>query len=151
MSAIDSPPEVGPDRVAADRAVVSRFIDEVLLGGQLDVIAELCDPDVVNHAAPAGRQHGLDGMSQAVRESLLAMSDQEWLDVVIVAQDGYVVIHATLTAIWRAPEFRGIAVPTEGRVSIGIVHIFRLRAGLIVAHWAIHDELSLLKQRGAVP
>jgi predicted ester cyclase len=139
------------DEVGRNTAAVRRFVDEVILGGQLDVIAELCDPDVINRAAAAGHQLGLDSMSQVIRGALVAMPDQRWLDVHLVAQDDLVVVHATREATWRAPEFRGIAIPTEGRVSGELVHIFRLRGGLIVEHWAIGDDLGLLKQLDALP
>jgi predicted SnoaL-like aldol condensation-catalyzing enzyme len=134
-----------------NRAVVRRFIDEVIVGGQLDVIAELCDPEIVNHAAAPSRQHGLDGVSQVVRGSLMAMPEQRWRDVTMVAGGNHVVVHGIREGGWVAPEFRGIAIPQEGPVAVEVVHIFRLRDGLIVEHWAVGDDLGMLKQLGALP
>lgn len=139
------------DDVARNTAVVRRFVDEVILGGQLDVIAELCDPDVINREAAVGHQLGLDSMSQVIRGSLVALADQRWLDVQVVAQHDLVVVHAVREATWRAPEFRGVAIPTQGRVSGELVHIFRLRDGLIAEHWALSDDLGLLQQLHALP
>jgi len=139
-----------PDEVARNTAVVRRFVDEVILGGQLDVIAELCDPDVINRAAAAGHQLGLDSMSQVIRGSPVAMPDQRWLDVRLIAQHDLVVVHAVREATWRAPEFRGVAIPTQGRVSGELVHVFRLRDGLIAEHWALSDDLGLLQQLNAI-
>jgi len=61
------------------------------------------------------------------------------------------VVHAVREATWRAPEFRGVAIPRQGQVSGELVHIFRLRDGLIAEHWALSDDLGLLQQLHALP
>jgi predicted ester cyclase len=35
-------------------------------------------------------------------------------------------------------------------VAVELVHIFRVRDGKIVEHWAVRDDLGLMKQLGVV-
>jgi hypothetical protein len=53
-----------------NKAVVRRFLDEVVGQGRFDLADELCVPDVVNHAAAPERQHGVDNIKAVLGFSL---------------------------------------------------------------------------------
>jgi predicted ester cyclase len=54
------------------------------------------------------------------------------------------IIKATPT--WEASSFRGIHTPPGGRVSVELAHMFRLCDGKIAEHWAVRDDLGMMKQ-----
>jgi predicted ester cyclase len=45
---------------------------------------------------------------------------------------------------------RGVATPKGKPIAVELVHIFRLRDGKIVEHWAVRDDLGMMKQLGAI-
>jgi hypothetical protein len=52
----------------------------------------------------------------------------------------------------RAPagSFRGFATPQGVTTAVEMVHIWRLANGKIVEHWAVRDDLALMRQLGVV-
>jgi predicted ester cyclase len=47
--------------------------------------------------------------------------------------------------------FRGIATPTGQTVDVELVHIFRIRDGMITEHWAVRDDVAMFQQLGGLP
>ncbi|MEJ8810748.1 ester cyclase [Variovorax ureilyticus] len=41
--------------------------------------------------------------------------------------------------------------PTGRKIDIGVLDLFQFRDGVLVEHWALLDNLGLLKQLGALP
>jgi predicted ester cyclase len=133
-----------------NKAIVRRFIYEGVIGGNLDIIDELCSPDLVNHAAVPEARHGVEGVKRVVRASRAAQPDQQWTKELMIAEGDLVVIHGIREATWQAESFRGIATPQGKRIAVELVHIFRLKQGKIVEHWAVRDDLGLMKQLGVI-
>jgi len=133
-----------------NRRIVERFIDEVILDGRLEVLDELCHPDLVNHAAAPGNQHGIGGMKRVMGFSRSALPDQQWTERVVVADDEHVVVRAVRTSVWQAESFRGLSTPTGVPIAVEMVHIWRLLDGKVVEHWAVRDDLALMQQLGVV-
>lgn len=134
----------------ANKAIVRRFIDEALLGGNFDLVDELFAPDCINHAAVPEHRIGFQGLKHVLRGSLVAQPDQKWESQIWVAEGDLVVVHATRTATWQATSFRGVATPTGRPVAVELVHMFRVRDGKITEHWAVRDDLGLMKQLGVI-
>jgi predicted ester cyclase len=133
-----------------NKAIVRRFIHEGVIGGNLAVIDELASPDCVNHSAVPEARHGTEGVKRVVAGSRAAMPDQRWTQEMMVAEGDLVVIHGVREATWQAESFRGIATPQGKRIAVELVHVFRIREGKIVEHWAVRDDLGLMKQLGVV-
>lgn len=133
-----------------NRRIVERFINELILGGNLEVMDELCHPDLVNHAAAPGNQNGLDGIRKVIGFSLSAMPDQRWTDQVVVADDEYVVVRAIRKSTWQADSFRGVPTPSGKPIAVEMVHIWRISEGRIAEHWAVRDDLGMMQQLGAL-
>jgi predicted ester cyclase len=129
---------------------VRRFLDEAVMGGNLDLIDELCAPDCVNHAAAPAARHGTDGIKQVVRFSRAAQPDQRWTAVQMIAEGDRVVVHGVREATWQAEGFRGLPTPRGARVAVELVHIFRIADGKIVEHWAVRDDLGMMQQLGVI-
>jgi predicted ester cyclase len=60
-----------------------------------------------------------------------------------------VVVRLTASAT-HTGEFMGMP-PSGRRYTIGEIHIFRVRDGLIVEHWHQFDQLGMMRQLGATP
>jgi predicted ester cyclase len=136
--------------VEENKAVVRTFIDEVILGGKFERIGDLVASDCVNHAAVPQHRIGIQGLRQVLQASLAAQPDQKWESQMWIAEGDLVVVHAIRRATWQATSFRGVTTPTNRPVEVELVHIFRVRDRLIVEHWAVRDDLGLLKQLGVM-
>jgi predicted ester cyclase len=130
-----------------NRRIVERFIAEGVLEGRLDVFDELCDPGVINHAAAPQAREGIDALKRVIGFSRAATPDQRWTDKVLVA---YVVVQAVRESTWSVGSFRGFATPQGVTTAVEMVHIWRLANGRIVEHWAVRDDLALMRQLGVV-
>jgi predicted ester cyclase len=133
-----------------NKAVVRRFIHEGVVGGDLAVIDELCSPECVNHSAVPEARHGTVGVKRVVAASRAAMPDQRWTNEMVVAEGDLVVIHGVREATWQSESFRGLPTPKGKAIAVELVHIFRVTGGKIVEHWAVRDDLGLMKQLGVV-
>jgi predicted ester cyclase len=133
-----------------NKTIVRRFIHEGVIGGNLAVIDELCSPECVNHSAVPEARHGTEGVKRVVGLSRAAMPDQRWTNEMLVAEGDLVVIHGIREATWQADGFRGLPTPKGKPVAVELVHIFRVCDGKIVEHWAVRDDLGLMKQLGVV-
>lgn len=133
-----------------NKAIVRRFIAEAVIGGNLEVIDELCSADCINHSAVPEARHGLEGIKRVVQFSRAAQPDQRWTHEMIIAEGDLVMIHGIREATWQAESFRGIPTPKGKRIAVELVHIFRVRDDKIVEHWAVRDDLGLMKQLGVI-
>ena len=44
----------------------------------------------------------------------------------------------------------GEMAPTGQRIDIGVLDLFQIRDGVLIEHWALLDNLGMLKQLGAI-
>lgn len=103
------------------------------------MLDDLVAPDVVNHAAPPDRQQGIENWS-GVLASVPKLGPQHSAVEDLIAEDEKVVLR-----LHRS----GTHEPTGRNFSIENVHIFRFADGKIVEHWAVRDDLGLMRQIGA--
>lgn len=121
--------------IEQNKAVVRRFLDEVIGRGAIDVAPELCAEDCVNHAAVPERQRGIENIKAVVEFSRSAQPDQRWVEQHVVADGDLVVVYGRREGTWQATSFRGIDTPVNRPVSVELAHMFRLRDGKITEHW----------------
>ncbi|MGC4940012.1 ester cyclase [Kribbella sp. DT2] len=124
--------------LAANKAVVQRLVDDVLNGGDLDLIDDLYTPD----QAPAARE-----WIAPFRSSFPDVH----MDTIELIAEGDIVIGrftctATHTGTW-------LGHPPTGRrfVAVDEVNRYRLRAGQIAETWSLEDNLDRLTQLGLGP
>jgi steroid delta-isomerase-like uncharacterized protein len=131
-----------------NETVVCRLIEEVLNGGQTDLLAELVAADHVGHD-PLGDHYGPEGMRITVAEYRAAFPDL-WVTVEDLVTEGDKVVHRFTLRGTHAGPFMGIP-PTKRVVTAGGIVIDRLADGKVVESWVSLDALNLLRQLGAVP
>jgi predicted ester cyclase len=136
--------------VEQNKAVVRRFLDEVVGDGATHLAPELCTEDCINHAAVPERQRGIENLKAVVDFSRSAQPDQRWVEQHIVGEGDLVVVYGRREGTWQAASFRGIATPANAPVSVELAHMFRLRDGKIAEHWAVRDDLGMMQQLGAI-
>jgi len=117
-----------------NKAVVRRFIEQLLNTMDTALVDELFAPDYVNHMVPGGRE----GFKQFVPMLRSAYPDLKWDFSVerLIAEGDYVAARATMH------------VTNAGREATGSgLGEFRLANGKIVEDWPI-DAAALMQQVG---
>jgi len=135
--------------VAHNKAVVARFDELGNSGGDLTVLESLCTPDMVNHALAAGRRQGLEGTREFLRNAGRATHPGRWISSVVVAEGDMVVQFGPRELHWPGGSFMGFDVP-PGIATRDTAFAYRLADGRIAERWAIRDDLSMLRQLGAL-
>ena len=129
----------------ANRALVQSFYDEVISGGNLDLLDELLAPDFFDHDSQ--RPPGRAGFRQFVAALRSAFPDLRWtVDDWVVGADKVVARgHANGT---HRGEFMGVppsGKPAEWRA----IHIFRIEDGRLAERWMGVDGGLLERLRSA--
>lgn len=132
--------------IEENKALVQRFIDEVMNGGNTAAIAEFCVPGSMF----AG---GIEGQIRAMRtafpDNVLTIED-------IVAEGDKVVMRVTTRGTNTGPL---VGLPAFGRLETPVpptgkavrgsgVYVFTVRDGKIASYAAAIDQLGLLRQLG---
>jgi predicted ester cyclase len=114
----------------------------------LDAIDGLVSPGYVNHAASTEEYR--HGGARRIWEWVLSVFPDHRFDVEDVAADGETVaVRGTMVGT-HGGELMGIA-PTGKRVAAQQSHWFRVVDGKLAEHWAVRDDLGMLRQLGVVP
>jgi steroid delta-isomerase-like uncharacterized protein len=132
-----------------NKAAARRFYEEFMPQGVIDTADELFSEDFVNHAAPPESPAGREGARHQVKMLAEAFDEQSY-DVHHVLADGdTVAVHCTWNAT-HTGDFMGIP-PTKKRIAQKQIHVLRFDGGLIAEHWAVRDDLTMLRQMGIAP
>jgi steroid delta-isomerase-like uncharacterized protein len=132
------------------RAVVRRYVDELLNGHRLERADDVLAPDFVGYFPGTPEPvRGVAGWRRNFGGFLAAFPDYaETREELIVEAD------AAAARIMFRGTHRGELVgipPTGKRVEVGGMAILRVRAGKIAAQWAAADMLGLMQQLGVMP
>jgi len=132
------------------KALVRRFIDEVMNQGNIAAIDELLAPDFAEHEEiPPGIPRNREGV-----KLVFSMYHRAFSEISVTVDDeigegdkvaSLVTVQATHTG-----EYAGIP-PTSRRVVFQVFESFRIAGGQIVEHWGISDRLRILQQLGVIP
>jgi predicted ester cyclase len=132
----------------ANRALVERF-DGILNSRELDLLDELCSPDMVNHALAPNRPPGLEGTRQWLETEGRNFQSFFWKELTVVVENDLVVQFGVREHDWPGGSFRGFDVPA-GHCERGTAFMYRVADGRIVERWAVNDLLAMLLQLGAI-
>jgi steroid delta-isomerase-like uncharacterized protein len=134
----------------AEGTIIERFYDEVLGGGNLELMDELTADDFVDHeegipGQPSGRE-GVRYFVNAIRE---AFPDVRAEVDVTLSEGNLEAAHGTVRATHQG-EFIGIPA-TNKSVEFEVVDILRVEDGKAAEHWGLTDVMALMQQIGAIP
>jgi predicted ester cyclase len=131
------------------KAKARRIWEDIFPTGDVDALAAILATDGVDHTARPGEPQGLEGAVRTMNWLRSVFSDQRWEIQQVVGEGDTVVVHATHHAR-HTGELMGIQ-PTGREVAYDHVHIVRFADGKVVEHWGLHDDMSLMRQLGALP
>lgn len=141
-------PQVAEATVAANKALVRRYIEEVLSRGDLRKLDEMVAADYAD--ATPGADEGLAGpeLVRAAQQRVRSLFGEIAYRIdLIVAEGDTVVARYGVKAVYqpKKPDAGGIA----GReIGIGGMTIFRLASGKIQESWTINDQMEMFRQLG---
>lgn len=131
-----------------NKRLITRYYEEVLNQGKLDVLDAIARPDHVEHNPLPGQMQGLEGLKQRVNIIKTAFNPQFTLEHVIAEGDKVAVMwsnRGTQLVEWFGVPATGKSVAAQG------IDIHLIRDGRMAEHWDVVDMLSILIQIGALP
>lgn len=156
-----SAPTEASSQLDRNKALLRRLNDEVINGGDVDVLAELFSPELVHARRGLSATFRTFGSppptgSLAPRERFargfltIHSAFPDWYTTIEqqVAEGDVVVERLHVTGTHRAP-FLGIPA-TGRRVELNEVVIFTIRDDRVVGIWGISDEVDLWQQLGVL-
>ncbi len=131
-----------------NKALVRRFVEEVLGCGDFAALAELPACTCVDHAASASRPSGLVGIAALMTAWRAAFPDLAIAIEELVAEGDMVANRFTTRAKHDGPLF-GIP-PTNNRFTVRGMEFHRVRDGKVAESWISDDLPGILVQLGLV-
>jgi len=138
------------DALQSNKELVRRLVERGFNGGDLDVVDEIVDHDVVTHNpmildAPTGPESVRGGIAM-IRSSFPDLH-AEILD--LVAEGDRVAVFLQLSGTNEGDYRRGGA--TNRKASFRAFFIWRVANGRLVENWGVADRFALLQQLGVIP
>lgn len=131
-----------------NKALVRRFVEEIFVGGREAAVDELVAEDFVAHTWPStGDPRG--DLKRAMERVATGLADAAFTIEDMIAEGDRVAVRLTASATQVGP-FMGLP-PSGRRYTIGEIHVFRVRDGMVVEHWHQFDQMGLMRQLGALP
>lgn len=120
------------------------------LKGDKDWWAKHISPDFVRHdpglpfevRGPQGVAQLHDALMPAFPDMRLPLED-------FVAEGEKVLVRLRVQGTHTGPF--GDMAATGRKIDIGVLDLFQIRNGVLIEHWALLDNLGMLKQLGALP
>jgi predicted ester cyclase len=130
-----------------NKAVVRRYIEECWNRHNIDAADELESPDYLNHAASveyqrAGAKYSLNWLFSIFPDHRFDIEDA-------VADGDTVAVRGTCRGTHEG-DLWGI-LPTGERFAAQQAHWFRVVDGKVEEHWAVRDDLGMMRQLGIMP
>jgi predicted ester cyclase len=141
--------DAAPTTTEANKDVVRRF-DDLFGSSDLTELDELATPDLVNHALAPNRPNGLEGTRQFLAGVGQNFVEDRWQQLDVIAEGPFVVQHGIRGGRWGGGQFLGFDAPA-GDYAREVAFIYRLSGGRIAERWAVRDDLTMLRQLGALP
>ena len=131
-----------------NKELVRRYTREVFDEGDVDAVDRYMAPDFYNHVT--GRT-GTDDFKRLAAELRDAPGAANVIDL-LVAEGEFVVALMTITrTVNEELHVFGLTVPTAGQsYTVTHIHVYRVVDQKIREHWAVRDDLSMLRQLGAL-
>jgi predicted ester cyclase len=127
---------------------------EALNSGDVHAAAEIFAEDSRNH----GRQVGRAGVRAVLNDIQSTFPDFQMTILNSVVEGEWVVVRCTFSGthrgLGRIPVNGGMLVgvqPTGMRFEVQHIHMYQLRNGKIVEHFANRDDLGMMRQLGLLP
>jgi predicted ester cyclase len=136
--------------VEQNKAISRRMSVEVFEQGRLEVVDEICAPNIVEHGTlppgiPAGRE-GIKAIASALRKGF---PDIKYKIDHQIAEGDFVASYVTVSGTHKGEIF-GMAA-TGKQATWAEAHFVKLVNGKLTEHWGVTDQLGMLRQLGLAP
>jgi len=134
--------------VEENKELIRRYTQEVFDKGDVDAVDRHLAPDFYNHVT--GRS-GTDDFKRLAASLRGASGSLNVIDM-LVAEGDLVVAFMTITRTLHEElhAFGFVFLGNGQSYTVMHVHIYRILDGRIREHWAVRDDLSMLRQLGAI-
>jgi steroid delta-isomerase-like uncharacterized protein len=129
--------------------LVTRYFEEVWNNGRVDILDDLLTPDYRNHSPsiPNPRPGPAD-LKPIVEAMRAGIPDLHYEILDLIATPHKVAVYVRLTGTHTGTLF---GIPPTGRtIDVRQMQIEWLENGRISQHWRVTDELTLMRQLGAI-
>ena len=140
--------------IEQNKAIVSRFYEELWNNRNLRIADEIIAPDCITHqlqsgAVSVGMPRNPEAVKHHVNEWLIGFPDLHFDVEQIIAEEDRVVSQSVMQGIHTGP-WLGIA-PTNKEVSIRLMVTQRIIGGKIVEDWVLVEALGFFQALGLLP
>ena len=130
-----------------NKELIRRYTRAVFDDGDAEAVDRFLAPDFYNHVT--GRS-GTEDFKRLAAELRDDPGRGNAIDL-LVAEDDLVVALMTITrTLQKELRVVGFTLPAGGSYTVAHVHVYRVADGRIREHWAVRDDLSMLRQLGVV-
>ena len=133
-----------------NKAIVRRFFEEGWNQHNPNILDDVMSPDYLNHVAVAEHQRGIAGAKHILNWLIAAFPDTRFDIESIIAEGDMVAIRGTASGTHEGEQLWGIT-PTGKRFAVQQAHWVRVTDGKTAEHWAVRDDLGMMRQLGAMP
>jgi steroid delta-isomerase-like uncharacterized protein len=135
-----------------NKAIARRFLEEVLVGGDLQVADEVLAKNVVNVDPLIYHQPGTgkEGIKEGIRLIHQAFPDINAEIRELLAEDDRVMAQFVLSGT-NTGLYRGLPQPTGKHGSMRTIFVFRVVDGQIAEISGVADRMEFLTQLGILP
>jgi len=138
-----------PPDPEANKAVQRRALEEVFNQGNLDVVGELFNTDLVYHIAGFPDVQGTEGVKQVATMFRTAFPDLQFTIEEQIAEADKLALRWTATGTHNG-EFMGLP-PTGNQMTVTGISFVRFADGKFAEEWSVYDTLGMMEQLGAAP
>jgi predicted SnoaL-like aldol condensation-catalyzing enzyme len=136
------------DVAAKNKELIRRFTREVFDEGDVDAVDRYLAPDFLNHVT--GRS-GTEDFKRLATEVGGGPGSANIIDLLIAEGELVVALMTITRTLQETLSAFGFTFPGNGQsYTVSHVHIYRVAEEKIREHWAVRDDLSMLRQLGAL-
>jgi len=134
---------------SGNRAVVQRFLEEVINQGRLEQANEIVAEDFVELDPLPGQRQGREGLKEVIGMLRTAFPDMHWVVDEMIAEGEKVVTRFTWTGTQQGT-FMGIPATGKNVVVKGVV-IDRIVGGMMTDSRILMDTMGMMQQLRVIP
>jgi predicted ester cyclase len=136
--------------VEQNKAISRRIPVEVFEQGRLDVIDEICAPNIIEHMTPPpGIPQGRDGIKAIATALRKGFPDIKYKIDHQIGEGDIVASYVTVSGTHKGEIFGTAA--TGKYATWAEAHFVKVVNGKLTEHWGVSDQLGMLRQLGLAP
>jgi predicted ester cyclase len=131
-----------------NKVLIRRYTRAVFDEGDVEAVERYLAPDFYNHVT--GRS-GTEDFKRLAADLRDAPGSANVIDLLVAEGDLVVALMTITRTLNKELRAFGFTLPASGEsYTVTHVHVYRVVDGKIREHWAVRDDLSMLRQLGAI-